>query len=487
MNGVVTTPFRLAGPQARALHLLGIALAFAVFAVDIEVPIGSAVGMLYVGVILLGLWSPWRPYPLVAAVGASGLTLVDMVVGWSEQVPAAVFVNRPLMIAVFVITGVMVRRFVSLERESMANFDRLGDFKRALDAAAIVAITDVTGRITYVNDKFVEISGYSREELLGQDHRIINSGYHPPEFIRDLWRTVARGEVWQGEIRNRAKDGHLYWVDTTIVPFVNELGKPYQYIAIRADVTARKAAEERLTHQASLARVGQMAAVLAHEVRNPLAGIRGAMQVLLGRRSPEDPERAVMQEILLRTESLNELINDLLLFARPRPPRPVDVDLTALVTDVIAHVRQDPAHHGIAFEVQGPPLHVNADTDLTRATLLNLVLNAAQALQGSGRITVAAAPLPDGMVNVQVRDTGPGIPAEICEQVFEPFFTTKARGGGLGLSIALRTAELHGGTLAVTCPPAGGTVFTLTLPAYGHGAGAAGGATGAAMGGVAVS
>ena len=156
--------------------------------------------------------------------------------------------------------------------------DQLADFKRALDHAAIVAITDVTGRITYVNDKFCQISRYSREELIGQDHRIINSGHHPKEFIRDLWRTIASGHVWHGEIRNRAKDGHNYWVDTTIVPFLNERGKPYQYIAIRSDITARKAAEDQLAQQAALARMGQMAAVMAHEVRNPLAGIKGAIR-----------------------------------------------------------------------------------------------------------------------------------------------------------------------------------------------------------------
>ena len=462
----MSTTFRLAAPSSRALHLLGLALAAVIFLIDVQVPIGSAVGMLYVGVILLGLWTPWRPYPVVAAAGASVLVVADLAIGWTQPVPSFVFLNRPLMIAVFAITGLVVRWFVNLERQALAHLDQLADFKRALDAAAIVAITDVRGRITYVNDKFMEISGYSREELLGQDHRIINSGHHPEEFIRDLWRTIARGEVWHGEIRNRAKDGHFYWVDTTIVPFVSEHGKPYQYIAIRADITARKAAEDRLTHQASLARVGQMAAVLAHEVRNPLAGIRGAMQVLMGRRKTEDPERAVMQEILTRTESLNELINDLLLFARPRPPRLVDVDLGAVVDDVIAQVRQDPAHQAIAFEAIGPSLHVNADTDLARATVLNLVLNAAQALAGTGRITVSVAPAPGGMVELQVRDSGPGIPAEIREQVFEPFFTTKARGGGLGLPIAQRTAELHGGALSVTCPPEGGTVFTLTLPRH---------------------
>ena len=340
---------------------------------------------------------------------------------------------------------------------------QLADFKRALDHAAIVATTDVSGRITYVNDKFVEISGYTREELIGQDHRIINSSYHSKEFIRDLWRTIANGQVWHGELRNRAKGGHFYWVDTTIVPFLDTRGKPYQYIAIRADITARKAAEERLAQQAALARVGQMAAVVAHEVRNPLAGIKGAIQVLMSRRATDDTELPVMRDIIGRIDSLSELINDLMVFARPRPPRLAVVELQAILGDAITIVRRDPAAHGVEISVEGDDVTVTADGELVRATVLNLLLNAAQAMGNDGRIVVRTSRA-DGWATIQIRDTGPGIPAEIRDQVFEPFFTTKARGGGLGLPIARRTAELHGGTLTLDCPAAGGTIVTMSLP-----------------------
>jgi len=188
------------------------------------------------------------------------------------------------------------------------------------------------------------------------------------------------------------------------------------------------------------------------------------VQVLMSRRAPGDSELPVMRDIVARIDSLSELINDLMIYARPRPPRLSVVDLRPLVNDAISIVRRDPSGQSIEIVVESDDVSVTADGELVRATVLNLLLNAAQAMAGRGRITIALARR-NGSAVIEVRDNGPGIPTEIRDQVFEPFFTTKARGGGLGLPIARRTAELHGGSLSLACPEAGGTIVTLALPA----------------------
>ena len=444
-------------------------LAALVFVVDLGEPLGSALGMAYVPVILLGLWVRWGTYPLWAAAAASLLVIADTAVGWTPDVPRGLYTNRPLMIVLFWITAGVVVRFQALKQRSARQVKDLADLKYALDQAAIVATTDVRGRITYVNDKFCEISKYSRDELLGQDHRIINSGLHPKSFFQQLWYTIASGRVWHGEIRNRAKDGTFYWVDTTIVPFLEANGKPYQYTAIRSDITERKLAEERLREQAALARVGQLAAVVAHEVKNPLAGLRGATQIMLSRRPADDPDVAVMREMIARIDALTSLIQDLLLFAKPRALRPEPIELRPLLLDAVTSMRHDPVGENVRVNVQAPEVALTGDGELLRAAFLNLLLNAAQAMNGTGAIDVMVVAEREA-VRIDIADQGPGIVSELHERIFEPFYTTKVQGGGLGLAIVRRTVDLHGGTIGVACPPEGGTIMTMRLPRRSAGA-----------------
>jgi PAS domain S-box-containing protein len=338
----------------------------------------------------------------------------------------------------------------------------LDEIRYALDQAAIVAATDHRGIITYANDKFCEISKYSRQELLGSDHRIINSGYHPKAFMRALWQTIARGHVWRGEIRNRAKDGAFYWVDTTIVPFLDGAGKPRQYLAIRSDITARKQAEARLREQAALTNLGQLTAVVAHEVRNPLAGLRASLQIL-EQRAADARDRDIIAAMVQRIDNLNDKVEDLLLYARPKPPRLQAVDIGSLMREVAHGARVATGSVCPSIDVSGGEgVLVLADLDMLRAALLNVTMNACQAAGTEGVEVVIA--VHQGYCRIAVHDRGPGIPPDVRERMFEPFFTTRAGGTGLGLAIVKRLVELLNGTISLNDRDGGGTVAEVSVP-----------------------
>ncbi len=451
------------GSRDRAALAAAAVLMVLVFAFDATVPLGNGIASLYViPLFIVSRAGPFR-LTLYAAWLASLLIVVRPLAVPLGNIPPLVILNRTVALAVVWTAAVMIVRQQRAVDESKRAARELADMKYALDQSAIVATTDTRGTITYVNDKFCEISKYSRDELLGRDHRIINSRYHPKEFMRDLWTTIAAGRVWRGEIRNRAKDGSIYWVDTTIVPFVDAAGRPYQYMAIRYETTARKRSEEQLREQAALTRLGEMAAVVAHEIKNPLAGIRGALQVILSRMPADQRDRAIVVEMIERLDSLGNIVRDLLLYARPTPPKQEIVDLRGIIDATAALLKRDPALAEVTVDVQGTPPPVDGDSEQLRIVFQNLIINAAQAMGGRGAVEVTMTS-DAATCRVAIRDHGPGMSADAQARAFEPFFTTKHRGTGLGLPIARRVVEAHRGSIAINSEAGSGTSVLIELP-----------------------
>jgi two-component system CheB/CheR fusion protein len=455
-------PTPLSRQDIHALAVGGV-VTVATFIASLRLPLGIDVAALYGIAVLMALYIRIPGFSFWAAGLVTLLTTIGAWAAPSGDGGRYAVVNRTLTLVGIWVTAWLIWRAKRTGSALNQSTKNLADTNFALNQAAIVATTNVKGEITFVNEKFIEISKYSRDELLGRDHRIINSGYHSKDYVRDLWHTIASGRIWRGELRNRAKDGSIYWVDTTIVPFLDERQRPYQYMAIRYDITNRKQSEEQLREQAALARLGEMAAIVAHEVKNPLAAIKGALQIIGGRMPDGNRDRAIIGEVVARVDSLNDIVQDLLIFARPREPQLAAVALADLLQATATLLRRDPNCAQLAIELSGDNPIVQADAEQLRTVFLNLLLNAAQASGASGRVRIQVA-ADDLSATVAIADNGPGIPQEIRAKIFEPFFTTKHRGTGLGLPTARRVVERHRGTVTVDCPPAGGTVVTVTLP-----------------------
>jgi signal transduction histidine kinase len=269
--------------------------------------------------------------------------------------------------------------------------------------------------------------------------------------------------VWRGEIRNRAKDGTFYWVDTTIVPLLNADGKPRQYLAIRSDITARKAAEQQLADQAALAQLGQLAAVVAHEVRNPLAGVMGSLQILRSRTTAEPQDRQIIDAMIARLDVLNAKVEDIMRFAKPRAPQIENVDVRPVLLDAISSARAASGDGSIPIHAPESSATVQADREMLRSMLLNLLLNACQS--GTREPIEVDLRVRNGMCRIQIADRGGGISEQDTERVFEAFHTTKKSGTGLGLAIVRRLATLQGGTIQLRPREGGGAIASVTLPA----------------------
>ncbi|MCB0379416.1 MAG: PAS domain-containing sensor histidine kinase [Bdellovibrionales bacterium] len=343
---------------------------------------------------------------------------------------------------------------------------RLDEQIHALNMSAIVATTDARGVIQYANAKFCELSQYSSEELVGQTHQIINSGYHDREFFKNLWQTISQGMVWRGEICNRAKDGSLYWVDTTIVPFLGPEGKPLRYISIRYDITHKKETEReleeeklRLIESEKMAGLGILSSGIAHELGNPLGAIRGRLEMLEAALSSEgfDPEKAKesIGKMIHSVDRMSKIIRGLKSYARDGSHDAKEpFDLTMLVTDILEISKQKCQRFGIEVKTQGldhPVMLMGRETEVGQV-VVNLFNNACDAIRDLEKrwISLEVKKTKD-LVEFCVRDSGSGIPLPVQHKMFDPFFTTKevGKGTGLGLSIYASIVKRHGGELFI--------------------------------------
>lgn len=362
---------------------------------------------------------------------------------------------------------ILGRETSALAVDSMTQ--ELVQINQALDLHAIVSAADTAGKIIFANDKFCQISGYTREELLGQDHRILNSGTHPKEFFRSMWQTIAGGQPWHGLVCNRAKDGRLYWVNSSVMPIFDRQGVIDRYISIRTDVTPMVLAEEK-AERANRAK-SVFLSNMSHELRTPLNAIIGFGQLL--ETNDLDPDsRENVAHIQKAGRHLLTLINEILDLAKIESGK-IDLDMEAvdvdrLIQDSIELIRPLAAKHNVdlRYTPANERLIVVADRNRLGQAILNLVSNAIKYNRPQGTVHIHAEPHAEHRVRINIADTGIGLSPTDLQNLFTPFsrFGPKhLEGTGIGLTLTKRLIELMQGALGVASESGVGSTFWIDL------------------------
>ena len=348
-------------------------------------------------------------------------------------------------------------------------------------SAEAVVITNTTGGIEYVNPAFTRITGYGREEVLGQNPRILKSDKQDPEFYQQLWATILNGQIWHGELINRRKDGSLYTEEMNIAPVRNQVGEITHFIATKQDVTEHKQLEQQLIQAQKMEAVGRLAGGVAHDFNNLLTIINGYAQLLIEPISPQDPRRGHLKEILTAGERAASLTRQLLAFSRRQVLEPRVLNLNSVLADVAKMLRRLIGEDVELVSTLKPDLgRVKVDPGQIEQVIMNLAVNARDAMPQGGKLFIETSNveidanyarrhspmMPGKYVMVAVSDTGCGMDLETQAHAFEPFFTTKEKGHGTGLGLATvyGIVKQSGGFIWVYSAPGHGSTFKIYLP-----------------------
>lgn len=389
---------------------------------------------------------------------------------------AIVFISILGMAIILVYGRRLTGEMAAIEKEREKFFVEVRNQKFAFDQHCIVVTCDVNGRIAYANEQFTEISGYASDDWPAVYHDIMNPEVHSPEAIDELWRTLERGKIWKGEISLRAKDQSLHWVDSTIVPFMDRHGKPYQYVAFHTDVTDRKNAEDRI--RAAMNVKSEFVSMVSHELRTPLTIIKESISIVYDEMagSINEDQREFLETAKSNVDRLGRLINDVLdyqkLEANYMEFRLSEGDINELIKEVGDGFKLAMHKKGLALglELEGGLPSIPLDRDKIIQVVTNLMNNAMK-FTDAGEVALVTEQLEDGAIKVSVRDQGRGIKAEDMEKLFRAFSqisTGMGRltgGTGLGLALSKKIVEAHGGEIGVASEYGEGSTFYFTLPA----------------------